>query len=70
MEKTRSQSSKANSRARRSLFLLSPIVMCLKKDNTALCAELEKALDALKESGKLDEIALKYFGTTDVIPSN
>lgn len=47
-----------------------PIVMCLKKDNTALCAELEKALDALKENGKLEEIALKYFGTTDVIPSN
>ena len=47
-----------------------PIVMCLKKDNDALCAELEKALDALKENGKLDDIALKYFGTTDVIPSN
>ncbi len=47
-----------------------PIVMCLKKDNDALCEKLEKALDALKENGKLDEIALKYFGTTDVIPSN
>ena len=47
-----------------------PIVMCLKKENTELCAELEKALDALKENGKLEEIAVKYFGTTDVIPSN
>ena len=46
-----------------------PIVMCLKKDNTALCAELEKALDALKENGKFEEIVLKYFGTPDVIPS-
>jgi len=47
-----------------------PIVMCVKKDNTALKDELEKSLDTLKENGKLSEIAVKYFGTEDVIPSN
>lgn len=47
-----------------------PIVMCVKRDNTALKDELEKALDTLKENGKLSEIAVKYFGTEDVIPSN
>lgn len=45
-----------------------PIVMCLKKGNDDLKNELESALDALKENGKLGEIAVKYFGSEDVIP--
>nr|MCR5032511.1 ABC transporter substrate-binding protein [Lachnospiraceae bacterium] len=47
-----------------------PIVMCLQKDNTVLKEKLEAALDSLKKSGKLSEIAVKYFGTEDVIPAN
>ncbi len=44
-----------------------PICMCLKKGNDSLQAALEAALDALKASGKLGEISMKYFGTEDVI---
>ena len=40
-----------------------PIVMCFKKGNDALCGEMEAALDALRASGKLGEIATKYFGS-------
>lgn len=47
-----------------------PIVMCLKKGNTELKDKLESSLDALKENGKLGEIAVKYFGTESVIPEN
>lgn len=44
-----------------------PICMCFKKGNDALQADCEAALDALRANGKLDEIAIKYFGTTDVV---
>ena len=44
-----------------------PICMCLKKGNDALQAALEDALAKLRENGKLAEISMKYFGTTDVI---
>ena len=37
--------------------------MCLKKGNDELQAQLEAALDAVKASGKLGEIATKYFGS-------
>ena len=47
-----------------------PIVMCLKKGNDELKGKLETALDALKKNGKLGEIAVKYFGTEDVLPNN
>lgn len=40
-----------------------PICMCAKKGNDALMAELEAALDNIKASGKLGEIATKYFGS-------
>lgn len=39
-----------------------PIVMCLKKGNEELKTALEASLDNLKASGKLGEIATKYFG--------
>ena len=44
-----------------------PICMCLKKGNDSLQAALEASLDSLKGNGKLGEIAVKYFGTEDVI---
>lgn len=44
-----------------------PICMCLKKGNDSLQAALEASLDSLRASGKLGEIAVKYFGTEDVI---
>lgn len=44
-----------------------PIVMCLKKGNDSLKDALEAAKDSLKESGKLGEIAVKYFGTESVL---
>lgn len=47
-----------------------PIVMCLKKGNDELKTKLEGAYDAIKANGKLGEIAVKYFGTEDVIPAN
>lgn len=40
-----------------------PICMCTKKGNDALMTELEAALDSVKASGKLGEIATKYFGS-------
>lgn len=40
-----------------------PIVMCFKKGNDDLKNAMEAALDALKENGKLGEIATKYFGS-------
>ena len=40
-----------------------PICMCLKKGNDELQAQLEEALDNIKESGQLAEIAIKYFGS-------
>ena len=40
-----------------------PICMCLKKGNDELQAQLEEALDNIKESGQLSEIAIKYFGS-------
>ena len=40
-----------------------PICMCLKKGNDELQAQLEAALDSIKESGQLGEIAIKYFGS-------
>jgi len=45
-----------------------PIVMCLKKGNDELAKDLEGALDDLRADGTMDEIATKYFGTTDVLP--
>lgn len=39
-----------------------PIVMCLKKGNDELLAQLEEAKAALIENGKLVEISKKYFG--------
>ena len=40
-----------------------PICMCLKKGNDELQAQLEEALDSIKASGQLGEIATKYFGS-------
>lgn len=40
-----------------------PIVMCFKKGNDDLKNAMEEALDAVKASGKLGEIATKYFGS-------
>lgn len=40
-----------------------PICMCLKKGNDSLQAALEAALDEVRASGKLGEIATKYFGS-------
>ena len=42
--------------------------MCLKKGNDELAKDLEGALDDLRADGTMDEIATKYFGTTDVLP--
>lgn len=44
-----------------------PVCMCFKKGNDALQAEMENALEALRANGKLGEIAVKYFGTEDVL---
>ncbi len=44
-----------------------PIVMCLKKGNDSLLQALEDAKASLKDSGKLGEIAVKYFGTESVL---
>lgn len=40
-----------------------PICMCFKKGNDALKDAMETALDNVKASGKLGEIATKYFGS-------
>ena len=40
-----------------------PICMCFKKGNDALKDAMESALDNIKASGKLGEIATKYFGS-------
>ena len=44
-----------------------PICMAFKKGNDDLKAAVEEALDNVKASGKLGEIAVKYFGTEDVL---
>ena len=44
-----------------------PICMAMKKGNDGLKAAIEASLDNLKASGKLGEIAVKYFGTEDVL---
>ncbi|MBO4235350.1 MAG: amino acid ABC transporter substrate-binding protein [Firmicutes bacterium] len=44
-----------------------PICMAFKKGNDALKAAVEASLDNIKASGKLAEIANKYFGTESVI---
>ncbi len=40
-----------------------PIVICMKKGNEALAEELNKAMASLFESGKIKEIAERYFGS-------
>lgn len=40
-----------------------PICMCFKKGNDGLKTAMEAALDTLRESGKLGEIATTYFGS-------
>ena len=40
-----------------------PICMCFKKGNDALKDAMEASLDNVKASGKLGEIATKYFGS-------
>lgn len=40
-----------------------PVVICMKKGNDALAAELNKAMAAIFESGKMKELAEKYFGS-------
>ena len=40
-----------------------PICMCFQKGNDALKDAMESALDNIKASGKLGEIATKYFGS-------
>lgn len=40
-----------------------PICMCFKKGNDALKDAMETALDDVRDSGKLSEIATKYFGS-------
>lgn len=40
-----------------------PICMCFKKGNDALKDAMEASLDNIKASGKLGEIATKYFGS-------
>ena len=42
-------------------------IMAFKKGNDALKDAVEAALDQVKASGKLGEIAVKYFGTEDVL---
>ncbi|MCC8045852.1 MAG: ABC transporter substrate-binding protein [Clostridiales bacterium] len=44
-----------------------PIVICLKKDNEALEAKINEGMAALFENGTMAELAVKYFGTEDVI---
>lgn len=44
-----------------------PICMCLKKGNDTLKAALEASLQNLRDSGKLAEISVKYFGSEDPI---
>lgn len=41
--------------------------VCMKKTNTELIAKVDEALAAVRESGKLGEIATKYFGDTTMI---
>ncbi len=40
-----------------------PMALCLKKGNDELAAEIDAAVDALYENGKMAEIATKYFGS-------
>ena len=44
-----------------------PIVMCMKKGNDTLKEKLEASLNNLRDSGKLSEICVKYFGNDDPI---
>ncbi len=38
-----------------------PIAICLKKGNTALRDDLQKAIDAVRKDGKLSEFSIKWF---------
>jgi polar amino acid transport system substrate-binding protein len=38
-----------------------PIAVCLKKENTALRDEIQKAIDELRAEGKLAEFSKKWF---------
>ncbi len=40
-----------------------PICICMKKGNEALAAEVNKAMASIFDSGKMKEIAEKYFGS-------
>ncbi len=44
-----------------------PIVICLKQGNEALLEEINAAMATLFENGTMAELAVKYFGTEDVI---
>ncbi|MCD7885845.1 MAG: ABC transporter substrate-binding protein [Lachnospiraceae bacterium] len=44
-----------------------PIVICMKKDNDALAEKINEGMAALFENGTMAELAVKYFGTEDVI---
>ncbi|MCD7739489.1 MAG: ABC transporter substrate-binding protein [Lachnospiraceae bacterium] len=44
-----------------------PIVICMKQGNDALAEKVNEGMAALFENGTMAELAVKYFGTEDVI---
>lgn len=44
-----------------------PIVICMKQGNEALAEKINEGMVALFENGTMAELAVKYFGTEDVI---